>query len=530
MQNIYDYVVIGGGLAGLCTAHYLSKNGGRRRVVLVAKSEITDSNSYHAQGGMAAVWSDEDTSREHYEDTMEAGAYLNDPSAVSILTEEAPKRIEELIELGMKFDTAGGKISLGLEGGHHHHRILHAGGDATGEKVTSFMIGIVKGDTNIDILDHHLFFDLITDDSASPRVIGARTIDRDTHEEEDFIARAVVLATGGYGALYAPTTNPQSAKGDGLIAAYRAGATLRDLEFVQFHPTALSVEGVPAFLISEAVRGEGAYLLNRRGERFMLGRHPLAELAPRDIVAREIFNEMRQEGSSSVRLSLGHLDPERIRKRFPTISEYLSSIGIDMTKEIPVAPAAHYAMGGILADLYGRTTLKGLYTVGEAASTGVMGANRLASNSLVECTVFSKRIAEAVRRDDLPDPVPTPRLSPRVGFWPGGETDDDLSDIDERLGSLMSRKVGILRSEGELREALSGVSALRKEIEHLHSTEAYMQRGRLDLAELVIRSALAREESRGSHYRTDYPETRPTREAYHTLLSKETNLTHIPLL
>lgn len=523
MQNIYDYVVIGGGLAGLCTAHYLSGSGGK--VALVAKSEITDSNSYHAQGGMAAVWSDDDTSREHYEDTMEAGAYLNDPSAVTILTDEAPKRIEELIELGMKFDTAEGKISLGLEGGHHHHRILHAGGDATGQKVTSFMIGVVREDANIDILDHHLFFDLITDDGAS-RVIGARTIDRDTHKEEDFIARAVVLATGGYGALYAPTTNPQSAKGDGIIAAYRAGATLRDLEFVQFHPTALSAEGAPAFLISEAVRGEGAYLLNRRGKRFMLGRHPLVELAPRDIVAREIFNEMQREGSSSVRLSLRHLDPDRVRMRFPTISEYLSSIGIDMTEEIPVAPAAHYAMGGILADLYGRTTLKGLYTVGEAASTGVMGANRLASNSLVECTVFSKRIAEAVRSDELREPVPA---TPCVTDFAPGEP-DDISGVEERLGNLMSQKVGILRSERELKEALSDVAALRKELENLRSAQAYMQRGRLDLAELVIRSALARDESRGSHYRTDFPEMHPLGEAYHTLVSKDTDLTHIPLL
>lgn len=524
MQNVYDYVVIGGGLAGLCTAHYLSKSGGK--VALVAKSEITDSNSYHAQGGMAAVWSDDDTSREHYEDTMEAGAYLNDPSAVTILTDEAPKRIEELIELGMKFDTAGGKISLGLEGGHHHHRILHAGGDATGQKVTSFMIGIVRGDANIDILDHHLFFDLITDDGTPPRVIGARTIDRDTNKEEDFVARAVVLATGGYGALYAPTTNPQSAKGDGIIAAYRAGATLRDLEFVQFHPTALSAAGAPAFLISEAVRGEGAYLLNRQGKRFMLGRHPLAELAPRDIVAREIFLEMQREGSSSVRLSLRHLDPDRVRMRFPTISEYLSSIGIDMTEEIPVAPAAHYAMGGILADLYGRTTLKGLYTVGEAASTGVMGANRLASNSLVECTVFSKRIAEAVRSDELREPVP---VTPCVTDFAPGEP-DDISGVEERLGNLMSQKVGILRSERELKEALSDVAALRKELENLRSAQAYMQRGRLDLAELVIRSALARDESRGSHYRTDFPEMRPLGEAYHTLVSKDTDLTHRPLL
>ena len=523
MQALFDHIVVGGGLAGLCTAHYLSQKGGS--VALVAKSEITDSNSYHAQGGMAAVWGDGDTTLEHYEDTMEAGAFLNDPEAVRILTDEAPKRIEELISLGMKFDTVDGKISLGLEGGHHHHRILHAGGDATGQKVTAFMIGVVKRDPNISILDHHLFFDLIKDE-ATGRIIGIRTFDQDKRDEQDFYAPAVVLATGGYGALYAPTTNPPSAKGDGVIAAYRAGAKLRDLEFVQFHPTGLSLKGHPAFLISEAVRGEGAYLINRGGERFMEGRHPLSELAPRDIVAREIFREMQKEGSTSVRLSLTHLDPAHIRKRFPTISAYLDSIGLDMTQEIPVAPASHYAMGGILVDLDGRTSLPGLYAVGEAASSGVMGANRLASNSLVECTVFAKRIAEAVQTDSLPKPEKKPSLA--LPFISSRLPED--YHTGDRLGELLALKAGIIRSAGELRSALTEIEALTAAISADRTLGAFMWEGRLSLAALIIRAALSRTESRGSHYRSDFPDTLPLTEAYHTITLRDTDIQHTPLL
>lgn len=525
MKALYDYIVVGGGLAGLCTAHYLSQIGGR--VAIVAKSEITNSNSYHAQGGMAAVWSDDDTTHEHYEDTMQAGVFLNNPEAVTILTDEAPKRIEELIELGMEFDTVNGKISLGLEGGHHHHRILHAGGDATGQMVTSFMIELVKANTSIDLLDHHLFFDLIRDE-ASKRVVGIRTYDQEEKKSEDFFAPVVVLATGGYGALYEPTTNPPSAKGDGIIAAHRVGAKLRDLEFIQFHPTGLAIEGYPAFLISEAVRGEGAHLLDKEGKRFMLGRHPLAELAPRDIVAREIFREMQKEGSSSVTLSLRHLDRDLIRRRFPTISSYLSSIGIDMINDgVPVAPASHYAMGGVLVDLYGRTSVQGLYAVGETASSGVMGANRLASNSLVECTVFAKRIAEAVRHDSLPKVEPT--LSPALPFTSFAPI-EDCPPIAIELGQLLSRKVGIIRSEKELNEALNEVEALFKELQDEHTLQAHMWRGRIELSKLIIQSALFRQESRGSHFRSDYPQTLSKEDAYHSITDKDNNIYHASLL
>ena len=524
MENLYDYIVIGGGLAGLCTAHYLSQKGGT--VALIAKSEITNSNSYHAQGGMAAVWSEGDDVHEHYEDTMEAGVYLNDPAAVTILTNEAPKRIEELIALGMQFDKVDGKISLGLEGGHHHHRILHAGGDATGQKVTAFMISVVQGEERIRVMDHHLFFDLIKDPKDN-RVIGVRTFDQIERKEQDFYAPSVVLATGGYGALYDPTTNPPAAKGDGLVAAYRAGAKLRDLEFVQFHPTALALKGYPAFLISEAVRGEGALLLNRKGVRFMKERHPLAELAPRDIVAREIFREMQAESSMSVRLSLGHLDPALIKRRFPTISEYLSSVGIDMTQEVPVAPASHYAMGGILVDLDGRTSVPGLYAVGEAASTGVMGANRLASNSLVECTVFSKRIAEAVVKDNLPHPSPDTH-SRSLPFISGRLPEE--YDMDARLGRLLSQKVGIIRQKKELESALEQIDCLSSEISKDQTLGAYMWEGRLCLSALIIRAALSRTESRGSHYRSDFPETLDLESSYHTITQKDQSIIHEKLI
>lgn len=526
MKYHFDHIVVGGGLAGLCTAHYLSLREGTTTALMVT-SELTDSNSYHAQGGMAAVWSDDDTTHEHYEDTMVAGAFLNDPTAVTVLTDEAPMRIEELIDLGMKFDSIDGKISLGLEGGHHHHRILHAGGDATGQKVTSFLISVVEEDPGITVLDHHALFELIRDKRSS-RVVGVRYFDTKTGAQDTLLASTVVLATGGYAALFSRNTNPPFARGDGLIAAYRAGATLRDLEFVQFHPTALDVPHLPAFLISEAVRGEGAYLLNKSDERFMLGRHPLSELAPRDIVAREIFKEIREGGAGSIRLSLKHLDPDRVRGRFPSIYTYLNSHNIDMTSEIPVAPAAHYSMGGVLVDLFGRTSIPGLYAVGEVASSGVMGANRLASNSLVECTVFSKRIAEAVAHDSSAhrDSPSVPESYPGVTISATREEDE----ISSRLGQVLTNNVGIIRDEDGLNEALTFVrDALRRSPTGKTSIDYFLE-GRLRLAELIILSALSREESRGSHYRSDFPTSLPVGEMYHTLVQKDTPIQHIPVL
>jgi L-aspartate oxidase len=487
-------VIVGSGLAGLYTAYVLSKHS---KVLLLTKEDIDESNSFHAQGGIAAVTEDDDSPLEHFDDTVEAGRGLCDAEAVKVLTEEAPARIEEVISWGMKFDTnKNGHLELGLEGGHHHHRILHAGGDATGKNITLFMISqVLKCQPDIEILSNEEALKLLVDKEGCKGVVCYNH----KHHRPDFVyGDEVILATGGVGALFARTTNPPTATGSGIAMAYEAGAEIRDMEFIQFHPTALYIKGKEAHLISEAVRGEGARLYNINKERFMFGRFPLAELEPRDVVARQIFLEMRRTKAPYVNLTLDHLNPDVIRHRFPNIFKYCADNGIDMTQRIPVAPAAHYTVGGITTDLHGRTTIPHLYAVGEVASTGLMGANRLASNSLIECLVFGKRVADDIlRNNDLRN------VYAFQEFCLGTKKDYPAFD----LGTLLMENAGIIRCESELKAALDAIEAQLKLYDDDElDLEAWREKHKLIAARIVVASALQRKESRGGHYRSDYPE------------------------
>lgn len=529
-MNCFDYIVVGGGLAGLSTAHFLSEKGGE--VAVITLGTLEESNSYYAQGGIAAVSDSTDTSQGHFEDTMEAGRGLCSPDAVRVLTEEAPQRIEELIGMGMQFDTENGRLALGLEGGHHHHRILHAGGDATGRMITTFMIQQVQQNEHIHIFDHHMACEVV---QAEGRCAGLWIYDEEKHEMELFLSSCVVLATGGAGALYHPTTNPPTTLGDGIAVAYRAGVKLMDMEFIQFHPTALYTEDGAAFLVSEAVRGEGAYLLDEDGKRFMQDIHPLAELAPRDIVARSIFLQMKKQKTPYVTLSLKHIDPTLIHKRFPTIAAHCKKLGLDMTMEIPVTPAAHYTVGGIEVDLNGATSLPCLYAVGEVASTGVMGANRLASNSLIECAVFAKRIAEHARKVEAPCYLAEELESPFSKLLSKEKSDKWMKDkgehLMEKLGKILMTDVGIIRSEDGLIEAAEYIEDKIRDLTMpaRGNINAFLVRQRYQVALLIARSANLRTESRGGHYRSDYPNTLPESESYHTSINSN-QITHIPLL
>lgn len=500
-------IVVGSGLAGLYTACMLSKHS---KVLLLTKEDIDESNSFHAQGGIAAVTEDDDSPLEHFDDTVEAGRGLCDEEAVKVLTEEAPARIEEVIDWGMKFDTRNGHLELGLEGGHHHHRILHAGGDATGKNITLFMIGqVLKRQPDIQILSNEEALKLLVDKEGCKGVVCYNH----KHHSPDFIyGDEIILATGGVGALFSRTTNPPTATGSGIAMAYEAGAEIRDMEFIQFHPTAVYMEGKEAFLVSEAVRGEGARLYNINGERFMYGKYPLAELEPRDVVARQIFLEMRKTKSPYVNLTLDHLDPEVIRHRFPNIFKYCADNGIDMTQRIPVAPAAHYTVGGITTDLYGRTNIAHLYAVGEVASTGLMGANRLASNSLIECLVFGKRVADDIlRNNDMRNEY----------AYNDFELGKEIKQPSFDLGTLLMENAGIIRCEEELQQALDAIESQLKRYETDDlDLLSWREKHKLTAAKSIVASALQRKESRGGHYRSDYPEQQDEWQR-HTVVKKE---------
>lgn len=385
----YDLIVVGSGLAGLYGSLLAARRG---RVLLLSKSELADCNTFHAQGGIAAALLPPDTPALHYRDTLVAGAALSEPRAVRALVEEGPARVRDLIRLGVPFDRHDGALDFTREGAHSANRVLHAGGDASGARIETTMVERVSASSNVDLREHCLLLDLLL---RSGRVVGARVLDEENGEIREYFGNAVLLATGGAGQLFAHTTNPTVATGDGIAVAFRAGAALADLEFVQFHPTALFKEGAPRFLISEAVRGEGGVLRNAAGEAFMTSYDPRGDLAPRDVVSRGILFEAQRTGGDRAYLDVTHLGAAHFRARFPTIARVCAEHGIDFGHEpIPVAPAAHYLMGGILTDEHGATTLPGLYASGECACSGVHGANRLASNSLLETIVFSARAVE----------------------------------------------------------------------------------------------------------------------------------------
>jgi len=500
-QFEFDFVVVGSGLAGLLAAWHASAHG---TVALISKSELDISNSYNAQGGIAAAIGPDDDPEYHLLDTLTAGRGLCDLDASSILVHEGLARVKELISMGLQFDRDdSGELILGLEGGHSQRRILHADGDATGKIMTGFMLKKILENHRITPFEYTTAVKIFTSKGICS---GIQTLDYSTGENSIFRARATILATGGLSRIYSRSTNPYTATGDGIALAWNAGARLADMEFIQFHPTALSLDGEDAYLISEAVRGEGAHLMDKYGERFMLKVHPMAELAPRDIVASAIFKRM-QETHSTVFLSLKHLDANFLKERFPSIDAKLKEFGINLTKDlIPISPAAHYSVGGIRTDLWGQTNIKGLFACGEVASSGVMGANRLASNSLLECLVFGKRLIEKAKELPLPSDYDHSALEIILHK----ESDQVYLDIKNELSQLMSNQVGIVRNFIDMSSALCRFNEI---IEQYPENQSDYNRKKInDLAticSLICLSANERQESRGGHVRSDFQEESP---------------------
>ncbi len=497
-QFDFDFVVVGSGLAGLMAAYHASAYG---TVAIISKSELDISNSYNAQGGIAAAIGADDKPEFHLEDTLTAGRGLCDYDASEILVNEGLAQAKKLITLGVEFDREPtGELILGLEGGHSHRRILHADGDATGKIMTGFMLKKILVNPNITSFEYTTAVKIFSNNGIC---FGIQALDFTTGDNIIFKTKATILATGGLSRIYARSTNPFTATGDGIALAWQAGARLADMEFIQFHPTALAVDGEDAYLISEAVRGEGAHLIDKFGERFMLKLHPMAELAPRDVVASAIFKRM-QETNSTVFLSLRHLDSALIKERFHSIDAKLKSLGVDLTNDlIPISPAAHYTVGGIRTDLWGQTNITGLFACGEVASTGVMGANRLASNSLLECLVFGKRLVEKAK--DLPQL--TVEDSHYETMTINHESDNIYLDIKNELSELMSNQVGIVRNKAEMTVALTRITEIIEAYPYnLHDYNYKKINDLATLCRLICVSALERKESRGGHVRSDFPE------------------------
>ena len=510
-----DFVVIGAGVAGLRAAIELAQAG---RVLVLAKKEVTDSNTQYAQGGIAAALSDEDEVSLHLQDTLVAGDGLCNPEAVKVLVEEGPTRIEELIAWGTQFDRNRTKLVFGREGAHSRNRILHAQGDSTGREILRALFAKAKTLKNISVVEFEFSTGLLKE---GERVAGISLINEKGIAEE-VACSAVLLATGGMGQLYRNTTNPDVATGDGVAMAFRAGAEVSDMEFIQFHPTALYLKKAPRFLLSEALRGEGAYLRNIELTRFMGKYHPMGELAPRDVVARAIVHEMEVIHAKDpfVYLDLTHLNAARVQKRFPRIYATCMQHNIDITEDlIPIRPAAHYSMGGVRTDLQGKTSVAGLYGAGEAAATGVHGANRLASNSLLEGLVYGARAGQAMCRE-LKSPSRKASGSPKAAYS-NGPVDAGLEQVVGEIQDLMWNDVGIVRTRKGMQEAIQKLEAIASKVANPHTRRAY-EAANLHLAgSLVARSAFAREESRGAHYRTDYPDHDDKKFLKHSLVNRD---------
>lgn len=490
-------IVVGSGIAGLTLALELSKENS---VILMTKSTLDQSNTAHAQGGIACVLERHDSPELHYQDTLMAGAGLCNSDAVLTLVYDGPERVRNLIRMGVPFDrNEDNSISMTREAAHSRSRILHADGDATGREIAKTLVNKVQNNDRIKVLENHSVISLITRNNECCGVLALFN-----GELKLFLSSAVALCTGGIGQIYSSTTNPAIATGDGMALAYNAGAILQDMEFLQFHPTALSLSGAPSFLISETVRGEGAILLNKDGKRFMPDYHKLAELAPRDVVARAIFSEI-QNGFGPVSLDLSKIPPETVKTRFPNIYETCLRYGLDISiNPIPIAPAAHYMMGGIATDLWGRTNIPGLFAAGEAACTGVHGANRLASNSLLEGLVFGGRIAEYI---DTHSPEFSDDTSNLCVHYPKLYTEYScMNEAKKELHRLTDSYLGIVRNQNgfdKAKQLLNSVPGNQFGFE-LDSTYFELQHMYL-LASLMLRSAEARTESRGGHFRDDYP-------------------------
>jgi L-aspartate oxidase len=504
-------IIVGSGIAGLIAALKLSR---RFRVTLVTKSEISESNTRWAQGGIAAAVFPDDSVAEHVADTMCAGAGLCNREAVEVLCSEGPARIADLVRLGVPFDEHDGGLARGLEAAHSRARVLHARGDATGLSIEMTLVRALR-QADVEVLEHTFACDLSLRHGS---VSGLRII-TENGDHCELQADIVILASGGAGHMYLHTTNPAGATGDGIAMALRAGAELADLEFYQFHPTALAVP--ETFLVSEAVRGEGAVLADIHGHRFMQTLHPDAELAPRDVVARGIALQMAAQGGSPVLLDATRLGAEFLARRFPSIDAACRSRGLNWAKEpIPVTPAAHYWMGGVRTDLWGRTSIPKLFAVGEAACTGVHGANRLASNSLLESLVFAWRCADFIQENlsTSPDPMTPLGIEHPIEIPPSSESLSARTALSDRkqLQSLMWNTVGIERSGRDLSRALEQLDSWRVEATDVPSLETA---NLLELARVTTRAALTRRESRGAHYRYDYSERSP--DWQHSLVFKQ---------
>jgi L-aspartate oxidase len=522
MEDKYDFLVIGSGVAGLLFALKTADYG---RVAVVTKKDLTDSNTVHAQGGIAAVMDPEDTFEAHIADTLASGDGLCNEAVVEMVVRAAPERIQELIGLGVGFNKSkNGRLKLDLcrEGGHCFNRIVHAD-DLTGRAVEETLASRVKSNENIEIFEEHIAIDLITRSTRLKRgqtitthedlCYGAYVLNRKTGKIQTFLANIVVLATGGSGKAYAYTSNPDVATGDGIAMAYRAGAAVANLEFVQFHPTCLFHPKAKNFLISETVRGEGGILLNAEGRAFMPDYSPLRELACRDVVARAIDSELKKRGDESVFLDISHRDPEFVRSRFPHLYARCLEFGFDMTKEpLPVVPAAHYMCGGVSTDINGKTTIQRLYAIGETACTGLHGANRLASNSLLEGLIYAHQ-ASIQAKHEIKETQDSDNTD--IPAW------DDLGTIDSdeaivishtwnEIRRLMWNYVGIVRSDKRLERARRRIEIISEEIQEYYwnfkvTPNLIELRNIAIVAELIIRCAMHRKESRGLHYNIAYP-------------------------
>ena len=514
-QSKYSAVIIGSGISGLYTALKLEQNYSGAKILLVTKSMLGESNSYYAQGGMVAVLKDNknDSVHSHIEDTLKAGAGLNDENTVKFISENSDRVVKDLLKFGVDFDRdENGNFKLTKEAAHSVNRILHCGGDSTGREIEIALVKAVKENKNIEFRENTAAVDLIVENNICKGLI---TFDNTDYEQIN--SDVVILATGGLGQIYQYTTNPLGATGDGYALAYRAGAVLRDMEFVQFHPTALAIDDSEhhnRFLISEAVRGEGAKLCDKNGYYYMKDYDRHEELAPRDIVARANFTQMKKTNSECVFLDATKL--ENPKNRFPTISKKCARFGIDIEKDfIPVAPAAHYFMGGIKTDLNGETSVKNLFAIGECASTGLHGANRLASNSLLECVVCAYKTAEYLKNNiekqkdsvilnfiqNLPNDGIDVKFRNKFGM---------ITDLKSKLKFSMWRNVGIFRDENSLNQAQNDIKQIEHEFnkfDYCDSIEEYELRNMLITSKLVVKSALQRQESRGAHYRTDFLQT-----------------------
>lgn len=530
-----DYLVIGSGIAGLTFALEAASSGS---VIVVTKKEIAESNTNYAQGGIASVLSAVDSFESHIEDTLRAGGGLNDRAAVELLARSGPAAVEWLCSAGAEFNRAadGARFELGREGGHSHRRIAHAR-DKTGFEIERALVEAVRARRAIEVYENHIAVNLISTDSIGAdepvnRALGCYVLDKENSRLETILARVTVIATGGAGKVFLYTSNPDIASGDGIALAYRIGALIENMEFVQFHPTCLYHPLAKSFLISEAVRGEGAELTLLDGTSFMKGYHELGSLAPRDVVALAIDREMKRAGSEYLYLDTTRIKGDFFKDRFPTIYQTCLSFGYDPTKEpLPIAPAAHYLCGGIKIDLAARSSIGSLYAIGECACSGAHGANRLASNSLLEAVVFARLAARSAKESLERDSRRLESLSSKIKPWdPGAAVDDDemvaLAHMWDETRRLMWNYVGVARSDKRLARAKNRLKNLKREVDDYYwrvtiGSDLVELRALIDCAALITESAIRRKESRGLHFNIDYPERSDADSARSTLLTKK---------